>query len=298
MEKKQNLTAEFWVGLTVLAAIIILIGGIIWGKGVTFQTEHQFFQVQFMEVYGLKEGSSVLVQGVARGKVGTISLDANRAVVDINLDHGVILYKDTQVLLFTPQLMGGRMVSIDPGSGPEQLEPGSVITGEVPAGVGEVMAASGEVLNEIRRMMGHLNNTVAHVESVLSVSKLGGRLDISLNDLNETTSMLRARLDSTSNKLKYGAERIADTGDELHMFVTDNRPKIDSLVIQMQGVANDVSIVSTNLKSLSEAVSDTTGSIGKMIYSDTLHDQIVRTLADIDSLAAKLKKEGVKIRLF
>lgn len=298
MQGEQRNRDEFAVGTVVLVALVILIAGIIWGKGVRFRTDHAQYHVQFSEVYGLKEGSSVLVHGVARGKVAGISLDSNRAMVDIELERDVTLYRDARVLLFTPQLMGGRMVTIDPGNGPGRLEEGAVLAGEVPAGIGEVMAASGEVLNEVRGIVAHLNNTVAEIDTFMDIGRLGIRLESSLVDLNETTALLRDRLDRTSLSLEKGAAEIATTGGELREMVETNRPGMDNIVLRVNHVLGEVEEVTGNLKTFTEAISDTTGTVGKLVYSDSLHRQISRTLSDVDSLVSQLKKDGVKFSLF
>ncbi len=298
MNSRQRIQQEFWVGGVVLVSLAILVFGIIWGKGVRLDAKTNKYQVHFKEVYGLKEGSSVLVQGVSKGTVNSVDLGEQGAIVSIDLDADVKLYQDVEVLLFTPQLMGGRMVTINPGAGPEPLQEGSLIYGSVPTGIGEVMAASGIALAELTDILVHLRKTISSVDSALNITNLGERLDASLDDMNATTAVLRDRLEKTSKSLEVGAGEIEATGKELYKVVSANSPKIDTLITQMDGVMLDVQQVATNLKSFSGAITGKEGTIGKLVYSDTLHNQIVRTLADIDSLAAKLKKEGVKIKIF
>ncbi|MBU1936337.1 hypothetical protein KKG05_02980, partial [bacterium] len=95
-----------------------------------------------------------------------------------------------------------------------------------------------------------------------------------------------------------GVDDIAATGKELREFVSVNSLEVDTLVVNIKGIVNQMGEISSDLKNVSTSISDTTGTVGKLIYSDTLHNQIVRTLVDIDSLVSKLKREGVKVRLF
>ena len=298
MSTKRRRLDEFSVGITVLAAVVVLIGGIIWGKGISFNSEHTIYEIQFPEVYGLKEGSSVLVQGVAHGKVGPITLNSEGARVQILVDSDVILYDDAEVLLFTPQLMGGRMVTIDPGKGPNRLPSGSLMKGKVPAGMGEVMAASGAVLDEMLDMIQQLNKTAKRVDSIFVKSQMVDRVDQTLTDLTEMTSAMKRDLEMTTGSLRKGADQIRNSSVEFNGLISDNRPRMDSLMVRLNRVAFEAEQFSSNLESFSEQLTSQKGSLGKLVYSDSLHDELVRTLADTDSLINRLKKEGIKVSLF
>lgn len=298
MSSRRRPADEFAVGLTVIAAIIVLIGGILWGKGVSFNSDHQTFKVFFPEVYGLKEGSSVLVQGVAHGKVGTIQLEGRGATVTVLLDRSVRVYKDARVILFTPQLMGGRVVSIDPGNGPEPLKHNVILHGEVPAGMGEVMAASGQVLEELLKTVQQLHMTTARVDTLLVQSHLTERVESSLTNLEAMTVNLRDDLSDAAQSLRKGADEVHSSTEEIHQLVGDNRPRFDSLMVRMNRVVNETEVFSKNLGEFSTAMNEQQGSLGKLVYSDSLHEQLQTTLADLDALIVRLKKEGIKVSIF
>ncbi len=289
---------EFKVGLTVLLSLVVLTGGIMWGKRVSFKSEHQTYHVQFPSVYGLKEGSTVLIQGVAHGKVGAITLVSEGALVDVHLDREIILYEDSEVLLFAPQLMGGRIISINPGKGPKRLQPDVLLYGSVPSGMGEVMAASGEVVGELLAMIRQMRTTTMRLDSALVESRLGDRLNSSLEDLNVLTKALRTELHVATVSLTHGAEDIEASGRELHILMADNRPRVDSIMVRMNRVAEHAERITANVHALSNVLSDSGGSLGRLLYSDTLHNQLVRTLAEIDSMAATIKEKGVQVKLF
>jgi len=295
---KRKRLDDFTVGATVLAALIILIGGVIWGKGVSFSSNHTVYEAQFPEVFGLKEGSSVLVQGVAQGKIGRITLVSEGARVELLIDSEITLYKDAEVLLFTPQLMGGRMVTIDPGKGPEKLAAGSLLHGQVPAGMGEVMAASGEVLDELLGMIQQLNITAKRVDSIFVQSEMVQRVDLTLTDLTEMTTTVREDLSRTTQALREGAEQIHASSMEFNTLLADNRPRMDTLMVRLNRVAHEVESFSANIDEFSRQLTSQRGSLGKLVYSDSLHDELVRTISDTDSLIRRLKKEGIKVSIF
>jgi phospholipid/cholesterol/gamma-HCH transport system substrate-binding protein len=298
VNRKSQRSDEFKVGFTVLVAAIVLVVGIFWGKGLSFRQQHKTYQVQFEEVYGLKEGSSVLVQGVARGKVGQIRLNEKGAIVTVQVDEGIPIYQDARVALFSPQLMGGRTITIDPGSGPQRLEPGSTLVGEVPAGVGEVMASSGQVLTEIRDVIVRLNTIVTRVDSAIVGTRMVQRIDSSLADLTTFTGTAREELLATSSALRQGAETIRGTSVQFDRMLASNQPRFDSLMINLEAISGDAEQISVNLEQFTEALNSREGSLGRFVYDDELHSRLATTLANLDSLIVQLKSEGVNVSIF
>jgi phospholipid/cholesterol/gamma-HCH transport system substrate-binding protein len=303
----KKLSPEFSVGITVIIAVVILIGGIIWGKDISFQSKHAQYNIQFPEVFGLKEGSAVLIQGVAHGKVDKITLNADGAVVAILLDEDVVIYTDAKIVLFAPQLMSGRMVTIDPGVGPQKANSETILWGQIPAGVGEVMASSGEVLIEVIKMVHELRETVGKVDSLMLNDGMFDKIDRSMSDLNEMTNLMKRDFVIASSELRSGSENINNASKQFDGMMVDNRPRFDSLIQHMEQVSADAEEISANLLMFSDqlapegyegSTNEFGGSLAKFVYSDTLHNQLVRTLNNLDSLSAKLKKDGVKIKLF
>lgn len=298
MSSKRRPADEFAVGITVIVAVLVLVGGILWGKGVSFRADHRTLKVHFPEVYGLKVGSAVLVQGVDHGKVGAIQLDGRGATVSILVDREVPIYTDAKVILFSPQLMGGRVVSIDPGAGPEVAKKSDVLQGKVPAGMGEVMAASGQVLQELLATIHQLHTTASRVDTLLVQSKLTTRVESSLTNLENMTESLKTELSQAAESMRQGAEEVHGSTREIHGMIADNKPRFDSLMVRLNRVVTETETFSDNLGSFSEAMNNQQGSLGKLVYSDSLHQQLQTTLTDLDALIVRLKKEGIKVSLF
>jgi len=289
---------EFVVGLTVLIALVVLVGGIMWGKGVSFESDYRTLYVEFSEVYGLKAGSAVLVQGVAHGKVKDIELIDKGARVCILVDRGVVLYSDASALLFAPQLMSGRMVTISPGNGPDPISDGAVIPGEVPAGMGEVMAASGDVMEELLATIKQLHITAARIDTVLIQTEMVGRVEGTLGNLEKMTSNLHDNLSEAALSLRIGADEIRNSTAAINTMMGDNKPRLDTLMVRLNRVVGEAEQFSSNLENFSEAMNTQEGSLGKMVYSDSLHQQLQQTLQNLDALIIRLKDEGINVSLF
>ena len=84
---------------------------------------------RFSSVSGLKTGSSVEMLGIEVGKVENMVLDQDkqRAVVELRIQNGVVVYDDAIASIKTSGLIGDKYVQVDPGGGGDVLRPGSSI---------------------------------------------------------------------------------------------------------------------------------------------------------------------------
>ena len=93
-----------------------------------FQQESAY-NAEFTNVSGLEEGNFVRVAGVEVGKVDNISITHdNVAVVEFSADDSVILTEGTKALIRYDNLIGGRYVELQEGTGGvKRLHPGQTI---------------------------------------------------------------------------------------------------------------------------------------------------------------------------
>jgi phospholipid/cholesterol/gamma-HCH transport system substrate-binding protein len=91
--------------------------------------EEKTYKAEFTNVSGLENGNFVRIAGVEVGKVKHISLNAqNVAVVEFSADDTVVLTQGTKALIRYDNLIGGRYLELQEGTGGVQrLNPGQTI---------------------------------------------------------------------------------------------------------------------------------------------------------------------------
>jgi len=87
-------------------------------------------KAEFYSVGGLTSGSDVRVGGVKIGSVTGLALDQEDylAVVTLSIDETVKLPEDTEVSVVSDGLLGGRYVSLKPGSAEAMIAAGGTLT--------------------------------------------------------------------------------------------------------------------------------------------------------------------------
>jgi len=83
----------------------------------------------FSKIDGLETGSPVKISGVKVGQVIGFSLneDNYRAIVRMNIKNGINIPSDTAAIIASEGLLGGKFMSLEPGSDQEFLEAGDQI---------------------------------------------------------------------------------------------------------------------------------------------------------------------------
>jgi phospholipid/cholesterol/gamma-HCH transport system substrate-binding protein len=82
---------------------------------------------QFNTASGLKPGATVEIAGVEVGRVRSITLKDDRAMVRLAVDNGTKLYTDTIASIKTRGIIGEKFLALSPGGGGDPLKPGDMI---------------------------------------------------------------------------------------------------------------------------------------------------------------------------
>ena len=118
----RDVSTEIKVGMVVIAAIVILLYGIIWVKGYQFTVGHYEYSALFPQVGSLSIGDPVSVLGVRKGEVKDIKLSDDQVSVTMSMASDVKLKEDASVAIVNVGLMGERFVDVNPGKAGELLD--------------------------------------------------------------------------------------------------------------------------------------------------------------------------------
>jgi len=82
---------------------------------------------QFTTASGLKPGAAVEIAGVEVGRVKSIALKEDRAMVRLSVQNGTKLYTDTIASIKTRGIIGEKFLALSPGGGGDILKAGDTI---------------------------------------------------------------------------------------------------------------------------------------------------------------------------
>ena len=113
--KFRSVAIKLFIFTAFTGAVTIGLASVI-GNFALFRNRYPVVAV-FDDVTGLLNGDPVTLAGVTVGKVTGAHVENGLAIVDLSIDSGVRLPKTTTVEIKYRNLLGLRIVSVDPGTG-------------------------------------------------------------------------------------------------------------------------------------------------------------------------------------
>jgi len=115
---------------TIVGALVVVVAGAFTAYAFTHSgsTRPSGYELvgKFSRIDGVKRGTDVTLAGIKVGTVISHELDPKyyQAVVRVVIDDKVKLPADTAARVLTESLLGGAVISLEPGSDDKRLKPG------------------------------------------------------------------------------------------------------------------------------------------------------------------------------
>ncbi len=288
---------EIKVGGTLLMSLVILIGGIMWGKGFRLNAKRYMVTVMFKNTGGLENGANVLANGVLKGVVKQIEFNDGFVRVTASLDEDVIIYSDYLATIESPTVMAGQALSIYTGTEQPRADVNQPLTGSDPQGMSAIMSKIQAFGGRIETTLNHLDSVLVDAHKVLgdttnqaNMNKLmtnaAGIAENSNQMLAENRKMLEASLADLHATMLAARELT----EKLNGRSDSTLAGVDSALSAMTGAANGV-------RDLIAKVNSGEGTMGKLFTDDALYNSLHKTLIEVDSLSHELRTNGMRQRI-
>ena len=128
---------EVKVGLLVIVAAAIFIGGLMWLSGRSIGGGGRVpIEIVFTDASGLATGDPVQLSGLRVGRVTNITLEqVGRILVRIEVPTQWQPHADAAARIASLDFLGAKAIAYSPGSAPQMLEEGQIVIGTVEAGI-------------------------------------------------------------------------------------------------------------------------------------------------------------------
>lgn len=288
---KKIFNKEFAIGLSVIVAILILIFGIDYLKGINLFRPAHYYIAYYDNVDELTVSSPVLINGYKVGQVREVNFDYRRpgkVEVVMALDKNLKLPEGTKAYIGTTLLSGAR-IELVMGKGPELLQSGSELETGVKAGLMNsvqdgLMPALTGILPKVDSLLYNLNLLVA--DPALSASI--GRLDGITGNLLATTQGLNSTMNSQVPRIANNTVRLTQSLDTIVGNLGQLSYQLKSLPVD--ATLDNVNQLTENLSQFSKQLNDKNSTLGLLTSDPALYNQLNRVSADIDSLILDIKK--------
>ena len=304
----MKISKEARVGIIGIVTIAVLIWGINYLKGRNIFSSTYTLYTFYSESGGLESSSPVLVNGIKVGYIDDLQLrttesPAIKAILSIEKKY--TLGEGSRAELISADLMGSKVIRIVPSDNQLLLQDQDTIDGWLePDMISSLQSALFPILEKTNTLATSLDSLSRQMNKVLSQDALSQIIE----NLAELTYSLKKSLASGGSlneslrNLESFTGVLEEEKDEMASLITNlnsmseslNRAGLDSLSIEMTSVFSQLDILIGQINSGQ-------GSAGKLVYSDSLYQNVNVLVADLDSLVKDLKEnpnDYVQVSIF
>lgn len=287
----MKLTKEIKVGLLTVVALAILFVGFKFMKGIDFFDPTHTYFVIYENVDGLKDSNPVLVNGYQVGRVNKIRLlqdgGKTRMLVSLEVDEDLQLYEGSEAMLVDENIMGGKAIILNvKQNGAPLKEEGSLV------------ATYDKTITEIIKekadpIVANIDTTLTKVNNILNdLSGSGGKVDGALGDFQSTATELkymvvenRRDINAITDNLRQLSVALNDPNRGVAPFMFKMNQLADSLNdLELKRTVANANLAVQNLQAITQNLQNGEGSLGKLLYSDSLYSNLNNSSESLNKL--------------
>jgi len=303
----MKVSKEFKVGLLVVIGILMLYVGVNFLKGNAIFGQNREYYAEFTNANGLKSSNEVQVNGVKIGMVSSVGLhpvNPNRILVKFTiLDDELLIPEGSYVELISSDLLGTKALSLhlnmEKVANDNYIEIGDTLRTEVEVGLAD------QINEQILPLKKKTEELIGSVEGII----------VSINSFWDTSAAYT--IDESLYEFRDGIAKFGDLANSLTVLIESETKVVNDVLENTKAITGNLAskseainktidnfsaisdtLASTDIKSviaetkatLTELnavlmkVNNGEGSLGMLLHTDSLHNEIIQTNQSIQDL--------------
>lgn len=298
---------EVRIGLFAAAVTAAAVFTVEFLKGKDIFSKTDTYYIIYPSVDGVDVSTAVTVGGYTAGRVSDVEYNPETMnyTVTVSVSREFTFPDDSRMEVYSSDIMGTRKIRIAAGSSNTTAESGDTIRGVIEPDILSSLAGSIEpVAAGLDTLVRGLNRTVESVNLILDE-----------NSRDRIYSIL-GNMEAITENLSLTASTFRDKNPEIRQIITrlsSISARLDSAAVSAAGTLDNAEAVTASLRdarigetvesihSLVLKLQDPSGSLGRLIVSDSLYNSLTQLSNDLDSLVRKIEddpKRYIKISVF
>lgn len=276
-------------------------------KGKDLFTNDIKLHTSYSSVEGLSVSTPVTIQGYKVGNITEMSYDPQQRIYNISFTvlSEFDIPNDSYLEVYSSDILGSKALRIILGNSEEYFTSGESIKGEIASDlIGKLTSELSSTKSQVDTLLTNLNKTVNSVNVILNkentenIASVMEDLQRTMSDIAKISATIKNKtpeieslitnFESVSNTIAASSESISKT--------LENAEQITSAITEAQ-----ISESINSLKNLLDGLQNESGTIGKLLTSDSLYNSITSLSSHLDSLVTKIEKDPkkyIKISIF
>jgi phospholipid/cholesterol/gamma-HCH transport system substrate-binding protein len=292
---------EIQVGVTVLAALALLLWSVTWLKEFSLAKKQRSWLVHFEQTGGLTSSDEVQVNGIHKGSVSAVSLRGDGVLIRLSIDSDVQLTRDCVVAVRNVGLMGDHVVAVDLRTTGEPYGERDTIPGVYELGLSEVVAG-------LQPTLGSIADLTVQLQGVADALNKNGDFAGSMKNLKATSEQLRKAVEENRRGVKATVDNFEAASSTTRKLTAGREAQLSQAIDHFASAAEKLDHLSGRLDSLRAALQSVSnkmdrgqGTMGKLVNDDRLYEETRAAVAELKALLADIKanpKKYVTVKVF
>jgi phospholipid/cholesterol/gamma-HCH transport system substrate-binding protein len=291
--KREN---EFAVGLVVIAALALIVGGALWLSGAHFGKTEETVTARFRTVGGLGVGNPVVLRGVRVGRVEAIRLaPGNWVEADLKIYSGVSLPDKPAVIAASASLFGewaATLIASDPLPSDPNVRQALVEAQAAGGGKwpGATLPDIGQLTAQASRIATDIATVSTRIQTAFDSSAVTD-LRRSIRDFGQIADRLARVTNEQADVIGDVGANLSKSSQALSRAATDLRTtlgRVDTATNQGQlaTILNNTAATSTELRSASQDFHQL------MAAANRNSESLVRVLQNADTVLSRISNRS------
>lgn len=287
-------TTEIQVGLTVIAAMAVLIWGVTWLREFKVGKQVRLWHVTFPQTGGLGPSDEVQVNGIRKGSVATIDLAGDHVLVQLALEKDIVLTSDCRVSIRNVGLMGEKVIAVDLRDSGERYTDRDTIEGVFEPGMGEFMASAGPSFDAMNRVIVSLDRLAARLDREGEVDKTIANLRQTSDELLKLTKENRAIVNETLRNARDVSKSARALTTEREAQIRQTIDGLERSTRNFERITARMDSVMTVAKQIADKANRGDGTAAMLLNDRKLYEDTRTTIQSLKELVEDMKKNPKK----
>jgi phospholipid/cholesterol/gamma-HCH transport system substrate-binding protein len=303
----MKLSKEIKIGIYFAVTMAALVWGINFLKGKDIFNKVNKFYAVYDEIEGLQTTAQVYIKGLKVGTVSRIRLDQKneKFKVELQIKSNYSIPENSVAYLYSSDIMGNKAIKIEIGDSPVSLNDNAVI----PSGKEDDMFSL--LMEDLPSIKDNLNRTIKDVDSTFkNINRLFS--DENVDNLSKGIAYLEhtmrniSQLSEALNRSRLNFVASLENIDSITSNLKNNSGKINRVIDNFAELSDSlktikIAQVADGLKTVVDKINSGTGSAGKLIYDESVYNDLAKSLDNLNALLSDIKenpKRYINISVF
>lgn len=298
---------EVKIGIIVVVAVILLIFGFNYLKGVYIFKDTRVFYGVYHRINGLEKSNPVMLNGFKIGQVKNIEIEDNgtgNLLVTMAINEDFNIPRDSKALLKAGDILGSMQIHLILGHSSELAQSGDTLTPDVEGDlVEEVNAQLRPIKRKAEGLISSVDSVIKVIEVILNPQSQNNLVE-SFKGINNAVANLQRttfRIDTLVRDEKVRIGHILDNINKLSQVLSDNGDELDNIINNFSQISDTLARanISETLIKANSALSDFEkvmtkinngeGSLGMLINDPDLYNRLESATTNLDLLMEDIR---------